>query len=117
MVVNFAVTKYKLNYRISITMVFFNKREQMKQKKKPYLYRFMRYNLKCLLLLFIPNEKGGNSILIMTLYEFNILDLNKKMEVINQQAIYLDNCFFISLDYKAIKEKRNLIYIVLKNIY
>ena len=27
----------------------------------------------------------------MTLYEFNLLDLNNKMEVINQIGIYLDN--------------------------
>jgi hypothetical protein len=27
----------------------------------------------------------------MTLYEFNLLDINSKMETINQQGIYLDN--------------------------
>jgi len=27
----------------------------------------------------------------MTLYDFNILELNYKMEVVNQQGIYLDN--------------------------
>lgn len=30
-------------------------------------------------------------IIFMTLYEFNILDLNNKMEVVNQQGIYLDS--------------------------
>ena len=27
----------------------------------------------------------------MTLYEFNILDINNKMEIVNQQGIYLTN--------------------------
>jgi hypothetical protein len=27
----------------------------------------------------------------MTLYEFNLLDVNNQMEVVNQQGIYLDN--------------------------
>jgi len=27
----------------------------------------------------------------MTLYEFNILDINKKMEVVNKYGTYLDN--------------------------
>ena len=27
----------------------------------------------------------------MTLYDFNVLELNYKMEVVNQQGIYLDN--------------------------
>jgi len=27
----------------------------------------------------------------MTLYEFNILDLNNRMEVINKKGVYLDN--------------------------
>ena len=32
----------------------------MKRKKKNYLYRLVKYHMKCLLLLFIPNRKGGN---------------------------------------------------------
>ena len=27
----------------------------------------------------------------MTLYEFNLLDINNQMETVNQQGIYLDN--------------------------
>ena len=27
----------------------------------------------------------------MKLYEFNLLDFNNKMEVLNQQGVYLDN--------------------------
>ena len=37
----------------------------------------------------------------MTLYEFNILDINHKMEAINQHGIFLDN-------YITNKEKCNL---------
>ena len=37
----------------------------------------------------------------MRLYKFNILDLNNKMEVVNQQGIYLDN-------HITTKEKFNL---------
>ena len=55
----------------------------------------------------------------MTLYEFNLLDLNNKMEVINQTGIYLDNHitdkirfnlyaidrFFIEVCYNSIENK------------
>ncbi|MGK0325699.1 MAG: hypothetical protein ACJA2M_002668 [Polaribacter sp.] len=27
----------------------------------------------------------------MTLYEFNLLDINNQMETVNQQGVYLDN--------------------------
>ncbi len=37
----------------------------------------------------------------MTLYEFNILDINNQMETVNQKGIYLDN-------YITKKEKYNL---------
>ncbi len=55
----------------------------------------------------------------MKLYEFNLLDLNNKMEVINQTGIYLDNHitdkfrfnlyaidrFFVEVTYEPIKNK------------
>ena len=55
----------------------------------------------------------------MTLYEFNILDLNSKMEVISKQGVYLDNhigkferfnlyaidMFFAEVCYNSIKNK------------
>lgn len=55
----------------------------------------------------------------MTLYEFNILDLNGKMEIISKQGVYLDNhiakverfnlyaidMFFAEVCYNAIKNK------------
>jgi len=27
----------------------------------------------------------------MTLYEFNLLDINNQMEIVNQKSVYLDN--------------------------
>ena len=30
----------------------------------------------------------------MTLYEFNILELNERMEAVNQYGIYLDNIHY-----------------------
>lgn len=36
--------------------------QKSKRNKKPYFYRFIKYNIKYLLLIFVPNEKGGNSI-------------------------------------------------------
>ena len=55
----------------------------------------------------------------MTLYEFNLLDLNSKMEIINKQGVYLDNhitttekfnlyaidMFFVEVCYNATKNK------------
>ena len=55
----------------------------------------------------------------MTLYEFNILDLNNKMECVNQLGIYLDNhitetekfnlyaidMFFVEVCYNSIENK------------
>mgnify|MGYP006085176223 CR=1 FL=1 len=55
----------------------------------------------------------------MTLYEFNLLELNNRMEVINQTGVYLDNKitdklrfnlyevdkFFVEVTYEPIKNK------------
>ena len=55
----------------------------------------------------------------MKLYEFNLLDFNNKMEVVNQQGIYLDNyitkiekfnlyaidMFFVEVCYNSIENK------------
>lgn len=35
----------------------------------------------------------------MTLYEFNILDINNQMEYVNQKGIYLDNFIIDKLRY------------------
>ena len=42
-----------------------------KRKKKPYLYRLTRYYIKCLLLLFIPNENGGNTLTMGLCWSIN----------------------------------------------
>ena len=55
----------------------------------------------------------------MTLYEFNLLDINNQMETINQQGVYLDNhitkdekfnlyainMFFVEVCYNSIENK------------
>lgn len=55
----------------------------------------------------------------MTLYEFNLLDTNNKMETVNQQGIYLDNhitkyekfniyainMFFVEVCYNSLENK------------
>ena len=55
----------------------------------------------------------------MKLYEFNLLDFNNKMEVVNQQGVYLDNhitnikkfnlyavdMFFVEVCYNSIENK------------
>ena len=55
----------------------------------------------------------------MTLYEFNVLDLNNKMESVNQLGVYLDNyitetekfnlyaidMFFVEVTYTSIENK------------
>jgi|TARA_R110002072_G_scaffold129506_2_gene268045 hypothetical protein len=55
----------------------------------------------------------------MTLYEFNLLDINNQMETVNQQGVYLDNhitkdekfnlyainMFFVEVCYNSIENK------------
>ena len=55
----------------------------------------------------------------MTLYEFNVLDLNNKMESVNQLGVYLDNyiaetekfnlyaidMFFVEVTYSSIENR------------
>ena len=55
----------------------------------------------------------------MTLYEFNLLDINNQMETVNQQGIYLDNhitktekfnlyainMFFVEVCYNSLENK------------
>ena len=55
----------------------------------------------------------------MTLYEFNLLDINNQMETVNQQGVYLDNhitkdekfnlyainMFFIEVCYNSLENK------------
>ena len=55
----------------------------------------------------------------MTLYEFNLLDINNQMETVNQQGIYLDNhitkdekfnlyaidLFFVEVCYNSLENK------------
>ena len=55
----------------------------------------------------------------MTLYEFNLLDINNQMETINRQGVYLDNhitkdekfnlyainMFFVEVCYNSIENK------------
>jgi hypothetical protein len=55
----------------------------------------------------------------MTLYEFNLLDINNQMETVNKQGIYLDNhitktekfnlyainMFFVEVEYKKKQNK------------
>ena len=55
----------------------------------------------------------------MTLYEFNLLDINNQMETINQQGVYLDNhitknqkfnlyainMFFVEVCYNSLENK------------
>jgi hypothetical protein len=55
----------------------------------------------------------------MTLYEFNLLDINNQMETVNQQGIYLDNqiteyekfnlyainMFFVEVCYSSLENK------------
>jgi hypothetical protein len=55
----------------------------------------------------------------MTLYEFNLLEINNQMETVNQQGIYLDNhitkyekfnlyainMFFVEVCYNSIENK------------
>ena len=55
----------------------------------------------------------------MTLYEFNLLDINNQMETVNQQGVYLDNhitkdekfnlyaidMFFVEICYNSLENK------------
>ena len=55
----------------------------------------------------------------MTLYEFNLLDINNQMETVNQQGVYLDNhitkdekfnlyainMFFVEVCYNSLENK------------
>ena len=55
----------------------------------------------------------------MTLYEFNLLDINNRMETVNQQGVYLDNhitkdekfnlyainMFFVEVCYNSLENK------------
>ena len=55
----------------------------------------------------------------MTLYEFNLLDINNQMEAVNQQGVYLDNhitkdekfnlyainMFFVEVCYNSLENK------------
>jgi hypothetical protein len=55
----------------------------------------------------------------MTLYEFNLLDINNQMETVNQQGVYLDNhitkdvkfnlyainMFFVEVCYNSIENR------------
>ena len=55
----------------------------------------------------------------MTLYEFNLLDINNQMETVNQQGVYLDNhitknekfnlyainMFFVEVRYNSLENK------------
>ena len=55
----------------------------------------------------------------MTLYEFNLLDINNQMETVNQQGVYLDNhitknekfnlyainMFFVEVCYSSLENK------------